>query len=253
MVYGLEKFAEFFEGYESRYVFIGGTACDLVLSERNEDFRATKDLDIVLLTEVLDAEFINRFIEFIQQGKYEHIRKSTSKDQYFRFEQPAPESGYPQMIELFSKRPEYLAAIETHLGSIHVDGALHSLSAILLDDDYYSLLTEGIETIDSLPVLSICYLPVFKMKAWLDLSFRKASGEHVNTSDLLKHKNDVFRLVATFNPSDRIEISERLQADVNDFLRQVALTSNDLRNLKLSGYSAKEILDLVSRVYGLTE
>jgi hypothetical protein len=102
MVFGLDKFSEFFKGYESRYVFIGGTACDLVLGERNEDFRATKDLDIVLIAEALDAEFVNRFVEFITLGGYEHIRKSTGKEEYYRFENPTIDSGYSseEIIEL---------------------------------------------------------------------------------------------------------------------------------------------------------
>lgn len=38
-----------------------------------------------------------------------------------------------------------------------------------------------------------CLIP-FKMKAYLDLSMRKKNGEHVDSKNIKKHKNDVFRL-----------------------------------------------------------
>lgn len=31
MVYGLEKFKEYFKDFSSYYVFIGGTACDILM------------------------------------------------------------------------------------------------------------------------------------------------------------------------------------------------------------------------------
>ena len=54
MVYGIEKFKEYFSNYTGQYVFIGGTACDILLDEIGVSFRATKDLDMVLIIEVLD-------------------------------------------------------------------------------------------------------------------------------------------------------------------------------------------------------
>ncbi len=33
MVHGLEKFKAYFENHTSQYVFIGGTACDILMDE----------------------------------------------------------------------------------------------------------------------------------------------------------------------------------------------------------------------------
>ena len=44
---GLNKFRDFFKEYNNNYVLIGGTACAIIFDEIGEDFRATKDLDIV--------------------------------------------------------------------------------------------------------------------------------------------------------------------------------------------------------------
>lgn len=51
MVSGLESFRRWFEGCEEQYVIIGGTACDFLFSGFNMEFRATKDIDMVLIVE----------------------------------------------------------------------------------------------------------------------------------------------------------------------------------------------------------
>ena len=44
----IDKFKERFAGHDGEYVLIGGGACDLLFGEAGQDFRATKDLDLVL-------------------------------------------------------------------------------------------------------------------------------------------------------------------------------------------------------------
>lgn len=41
MVRGFDSFKRWFSGYESNYTIIGGTACDLIMTDMNQDFRAT--------------------------------------------------------------------------------------------------------------------------------------------------------------------------------------------------------------------
>ena len=65
MVRGIESFRKWFRGYEDQYVIIGGTACDLLMSEEGLDFRATKDLDLVLIVEAVDATFGMKFWEYV--------------------------------------------------------------------------------------------------------------------------------------------------------------------------------------------
>ena len=47
MVNGLKYFLAQLAGFETHFILIGGTACDLWMSESGLPFRATKDLDIV--------------------------------------------------------------------------------------------------------------------------------------------------------------------------------------------------------------
>ena len=76
MVRGLEHFRKYFLDYADRYVLIGGTACSALLNEKSLDFRATKDLDLVLVIEALDKEFARAFWDYIQIGKYKHRQQS---------------------------------------------------------------------------------------------------------------------------------------------------------------------------------
>lgn len=57
MVRGLNVFRERFAGCEDRYVLIGGAAVEIAMDVAALAFRVTKDLDIVLHVESLDAEF----------------------------------------------------------------------------------------------------------------------------------------------------------------------------------------------------
>jgi len=53
MVKGLDKFKEYFKDFSENYIIIGGTACDLWLSENELDFRATKDIDLIIVIFIL--------------------------------------------------------------------------------------------------------------------------------------------------------------------------------------------------------
>lgn len=74
MVTGFTKFKEKFQGFEDQYVVIGGTACDLLMENEDMTFRATKDVDIVLIVESITAEFGKAFWEYIKEA-VRHIPK----------------------------------------------------------------------------------------------------------------------------------------------------------------------------------
>lgn len=57
MVRGLDIFRRHFADFTDRYVLIGGVAATLAMEEVGLNFRATKDLDLVLIVEALDVRF----------------------------------------------------------------------------------------------------------------------------------------------------------------------------------------------------
>lgn len=248
MVHGLDKFKSYFKDYTNQYVFIGGTACAILLEDLGSTFRATKDLDIVLIIEALDDTFGEAFEQFIVDGGYSH-RGKEGKRQYYRFSKPK-DSTFPEMIELFSRQPVNInLKFDNQLTPIHIDDSVISLSAILLDDDYYSLLRRENQVISGYPVIKIETVIVFKMKAWLDLKHRKEMGEDIGSKIIRKHKNDVFRLLVNVDPSSRVKLSKNIQKDVNKFSEKILDDIPDLKNLGITRTSLNEMLDLISAVY----
>ena len=233
MVLGIERFKEWFQGYEDHYAIIGGTACDLLMAEEGLNFRGTKDIDLVLIVEAISPEFSRRFWEFVRSAGYEHRNKSTGQPQFYRFSHPT-ESGYPFMIELFSRRVDAIVLPEDAvLTPLPLDEDISSLSAILLDDDYYQLLRSGTVVVDGVTVLGAAYLIPFKAKAWLDLTARKANGENVDSKNIRKHKNDIFRLSALLIPGTQIVVKQAVWDDLQNFLSAMQAEEVDVKQMKI--------------------
>jgi hypothetical protein len=66
MIKGLDKFKTHFAQHTKSFILIGGVACHEWLAAQGLEFRATRDIDIVLIVEALDQEFIARFWEFVE-------------------------------------------------------------------------------------------------------------------------------------------------------------------------------------------
>ena len=248
MVLGIERFREWFRGYENHYAIIGGTACDLLMSEEGLDFRGTKDIDLVLIVEAINPEFGRRFWEFVRNAGYEYRNKSTGQPQFYRFSHPT-EAGYPFMIELFSRQVDAIVLPEDAvLTPLPLDEDISSLSAILLDDDYYQLLRSGTVVIDGVTVLGAAYLIPFKAKAWLDLTARKANGENVDSKNIRKHKNDVFRLSALLTPGTQIQVNQTVWNDLQAFFAAMQTEQVDTKQLDIARRK-EEILAILTEQY----
>ncbi len=250
MVRGVEIFKERFGRYQGQYAFIGGTACDIILGKLGVDFRATKDLDMVLLIEAVDDAFINEFIAFVEDGGYQHINKGTDENQFYRFEKPQ-NSAFPHMIELFSRHPDYLQNLDVRLAPIHISDDVMSLSAILLDDEYYHLLKKGLVTVDGVSVLDLEYIILFKMKAWLDLTARKEAGENIDSKDIKKHKNDVLRLATNIDVDKVVPISGKIRNDAVDFMERAKDEEVDVKQLGIRGASYISVINRIRHCFEL--
>ena len=249
MITGIESFKEWFSGSEEQYTIIGGTACDILMTEEGLDFRATKDIDLVLIIEAVDANFGKKFWEYVKQAGYEHCNKSSGVPQFYRFSQPIS-NQYPAMIELFTRKLDALhLPDDAVLTPLPMDEDISSLSAILLDDDYYEFLKQGKVTVDGVTVLDAAYLIPFKAKAWMDLTDRKAAGEHVDSKNIRKHKNDVFRLTELIDPTDRIAMPVGVYRDIQEFVQRMGSESVDLKQLGLSGRTKDQILEELKEIY----
>ena len=219
MVRGLEVFREHFAGQPDQYVLIGGTAATLAMEEARLEFRATKDLDIVLHIEALRPEFAAVFWSFVEAGGYEVRQASVSgKPVFYRFQKPA-DLRFPAMLELFCRAPDGIKPAEgSHLTPIPIDEAVASLSAILLDEACYMFVLAGRREADGLPWVGEDRLIPLMASAWLDLGDRQARGEPVDSKNIRKHANDVLRLSQLLAPELRIAVAPRIANDLNRFL-----------------------------------
>lgn len=245
MITGINSFREQFRDMEDQYAIIGGTACDLLMSEAGEDFRATKDFDIVLIIESLTPEFGKRFWDYITKAGYEHKNKSTGNPQFYRFSHPV--SGeYPFMIELFSRKPDFLTAPQNLvLTPLPIDDEISSLSAILLDDDYYDFIKGGITKIDGVSIIDAIHLIPLKAKAWSDLFAKKENNSApVDSKDIKKHKNDICRLTTLLSAETQISVAKEIYDDIQTFIDAI---ENDDINLKQIGIKMS-LQDIVERL-----
>ena len=253
MVRGLDIFRSWFAEYADQYVLIGGTAASLTMEEAGLAFRATKDLDIVLHVEALTPAFGQAFWRFVETGGYE-IRQSsdTGKPIFYRFQKPA-DQRYPVMVELFARAPDGLPLAEgSQLTPIPLDEALSSLSAILLDDDYYEFIMAGRRELDGLPWIGEDRLIPLKAIAWLDLNTRKEQGAKVDAKDVRKHLNDVLRLSQLLAPATRIPLMPKIGDDMTRFLGAVASdTSIDTKILQVGNVTVAELVARIAQAYGL--
>lgn len=225
MVRGLDIFKKYFEQYPENYVIIGGTACDIIIDEAGFVPRATKDIDIILVVEALNSDFVKHFWQFINDGKYQQREKSNDEREYYRFVKPE-NTDFPHQIELFSRTPDVIVLEGgAHLTPIPVDDDLSSLSAILLNDDYYNYMIEHSQVDDGLHHANIEALICLKAKAFLEIKERIEKGSKEDTKQLRKHKADVFRLTVMLTPESIFELPEIIQDHVNQF---AALASPEL-------------------------
>lgn len=250
MVTGIEKFKERFARFEGMYALIGGVACGLLMDDAGIDFRATKDFDMVLIVEAIDSEFGKAFWDFVAEGGYEIREKSNGEPEFYRFRKPS-DASFPKEIELFSRKSDVLTYSEdSRLTPIHISDEISSLSAILLNDEYYSFLKNGLVLIDEIQVLNYTHIIPFKAKAWLDLKSRKERGEAVDSKNVLKHKRDVFRLSQLIAESDSVILPEEIRRDMQDFVSVMENDDIDLNSISVLG-TKEEILAVLKTVYNL--
>ncbi|MGH0052814.1 MAG: hypothetical protein ACQ5SW_05445 [Sphaerochaetaceae bacterium] len=183
----------------------------------------------------------------------EYSNKKTGAPQFYRFSNPKS-SVFPYMIELFSRRIELLSLPEDAiLTPLPLDDQLSSLSAILLDNDYYQLLKKGKYIVDGVPILDAAHIIPLKAKAWLDLTARNVAGEHVDSRNIRKHKNDVFRISVLLTPETRVTLPNSIYNDVVDFVNAMANEQVDLRSLGIHAVTKEAVLTVIKDVYSLAD
>ena len=228
---GLDKFKEAFEAYSDNYVIIGGTACEITLKDTEMRPRATHDIDMIVIIENMTPEFGSRFWDFIHEGGYRPEKRGNRNGGHVKYELYRfldGKDGYPEMIELLSRNPNILGepkgiAIEP----LPIDENISSLSAIIMDDDYYHFTIDHSEVTKGIRHATHIALVALKAKAYLNLIEDRNAGKHVNTKDIKKHRSDVLKNVAIME-NDVVYAPKSIVEDVHKFVISIQEDQEEL-------------------------
>lgn len=255
-VKGLEKFKDYFSDFKENYVIIGGTACSIILRDASMKPRATKDIDIILIVEQMSPDFGRQFWKFIEDGEYttRERKRDEGKNpvpELFRFSQPLNE-GFPLQIELLSKCPDILSIpADFHLTPIPIGEEVPSLSAILMNEEFYYFALEHSITEDELHIADSVGLMCLKMKAYLNLTEQEPPAHN---SDIRKHMSDVFKLMAGGNIEEPVTLSENMRRDIASFIEKmkVLMPNRPLQDsIQRNEIFIQQVLDEMKRIFKL--
>ncbi|MGZ7457628.1 hypothetical protein ACXPVS_12740 [Pseudomonas sp. Ma2-10] len=240
MVKGLDTFRGAFAGHADRYVLIGGVAASLTLEEAGIEFRATRDLDIVLIIEALDDVFSAEFWEFIRRGGYTERQALDGPTRRYRFGNPTDDS-YPVLLELFSRAPEGLLLPDgAHLTPVPVDGEISDLSAILLDEAYYAFIVTGRNDTADLSFIGVDRLIPLKAQAWANLSRPECKESNAGRKSS-KHLKDIVVLSRLLSVTPAFDLPESIAQDLRQFLDVMPVLEVDMKTIGLRGVTMAEV------------
>ena len=223
IVDGIGIFEKTFSEFKDSFVIIGGAACRATLSDGRYTPRKTKDIDMVLVLERLDKNFIDTFWAFIKAGQYKCATRKdkTGHKKYvlYSFYDSLPD--YPAQIELLSRPLESLGSPEDHkIEAIAIDDASY-LSAIILEPDYYNYLVKHTEEKNGLRYASVDSIICLKVLAYLNLREDKQNGRHVNDDDYKKHRRDVVMAAASLGIDAEFTVPEIIKNSITKFIEAV--------------------------------
>lgn len=221
---GLDKFREAFKDFSDNYVIIGGTACDITMTGTEVRPRATHDIDMIIVVERMTPQYGERFWQFIREAGYRPEKRKAKEGESPKYEMYRfvdGKSGYPEMIELLSRHPDALGAPKgLVIEPISIDGKQSSLSAIIMEDDYYRFTIEHSRLTDDIRHADSAALIALKARAYLNLLQDKLNGKHVNSKDIKKHRVDVFKNVVIMT-DDKILTPASIVKCIKEFVMSI--------------------------------
>lgn len=149
---------------------------------------------------------------------------------------------------MFSRTPDIIKPIDSaRFTVIPTDEDLSSLSAILMDNDYYRFTLNHTEKVDGLNRADELALICLKAKAFLDLSQRKEKGQRVDSKTIKKHRSDMFRLAATLTGEHQLQLPKSIQRDMKTFINTMEddppQTKNFLKAMGITPITTDKLID----------
>lgn len=249
--YGFDHFYHAFSNFKDQYVIIGGGAASIFMEDQLLNFRATKDVDLVIL--IQSKEFNKEIIDYVKNGQYQEQGATANQPKYYRFTKPK-ESNYPKVIEIFARNELGLELLEgQHIIPIQNESAEY-LSAILLDDDYFNLIRTNItESRSGIPIINSVANICLKAGAYSDLLKRSENSDiKVDKADIQKHLKDIWRLSMTLTGKEVINLDGKPAHDLKiSFSKLKTLTSQQFKQLMENnpGANREAQLEILMKVF----
>lgn len=249
---GIDHFLSYLKGLEGEYVVIGGGAAAILMDDEDLTFRATKDVDLVLLSNG-SKELNARISAYVRDGKYNSKEATDTTPRYYRFRKPASEE-YPEMIEIFARNDQ---SIELHDGQYIIpvqSDEVARISAILLDDEYFEIIKANIvKTKSEASVINTLGNICLKARAHRELSEKQQKGDKVDSKDIAKHRNDILRMAPTLTGNEKIKLGEKPKKDLA--LAMVHLRAmpapqfKDMMSKNFPGVKHADLIGLIEKVF----
>lgn len=242
---GLNHFQDYCKDLDDHYVVVGGFATLMLLdSELENHGKATFDIDLVLLT-TNSTEMTQRIKEYVKEGEYKIQIGSKEQYQYYRFIEPQ-KKNFAKEIELFASNENSLE-LEDGQRVIPIDAevGLYSLSAIMLDLEYFEMIKNNVEKKHRAPCTNVQATIMLKMSAFYDLKKR-------DDSKWKKHRRDILKLALLLTGEEKIQLVGRMEQDFDTFMEHL---ENDIDKKILKSIVDKlpvekeQVIEILQKVF----
>ena len=82
---------------------------------------------------------------------------------------------------------------------------------------------------------------------------RRLNGEQIDSKNIKKHKNDVFRLAQLITANTRQHLSLEIEEDMKKFLSEITDEDVDLKVLGIRGTDKQKMIATLYQCYSLTD
>jgi len=211
---GLSHFQNYCKDLDDNYVIVGGFATLMLLDRELEGHgKATFDIDLVLLTNN-SIEMSQRIKQYIKDGDYTIQIGEKNQYRYYRFIKPQKEN-FAKEIELFASNENDLALEDSQrIIPIDPEEGLYSLSAIMLDPEYFEMIKNNVDKSVKAPCTNTQATIMLKMSAFCDLRDR-------NDRKWKKHRRDILKLALLLTGDEHIKLIGRMKYDFERFLSHI--------------------------------
>jgi len=212
---GLSHFEQYFKNFRDSYVVVGGFATLMLLDKQLEGHgKVTQDIDLVLLT-TSSIEMAQKIKAYVREGEYSIQKGEKDNFSYYRFLNPKI-TNFAKEIELFSIK-DYSIILDEGQRIIPIDPeeGLYSLSAIMLDSEYFEMIKNNIDHSNQVPCTNSLATIMLKISAFYDL---KSRGD----DKWKKHRRDIIKLVLLLTGEENLTLNGRMVNDVEFFMKHLA-------------------------------